>query len=97
MRGSDLFAPGTDVLSRLADYCTARLAPTLADAFFSDGAEPRAENYRNWNLTSTGLVVEYNEYQVAPYAAGPQTVEIQFEALGDILRSDERLAAVRGR
>ena len=52
---------------------------------FSDGAKPTPENYAVWNISAEGLVITFNEYQVAAYAAGPQEVVIPFAALKDIL------------
>jgi hypothetical protein len=46
------------------------------------------ENYAVWNLSAEGLVITFNEYQVAAYAVGPQVVVIPFTALKDI--SDPR-------
>ncbi|MFO7584726.1 MAG: DUF3298 domain-containing protein, partial [Anaerolineales bacterium] len=48
---------------------------------FSGGAEPLPENYRNWNLTYEGLLITFDEYQVAPYAAGMQQVLVPFDVL----------------
>ena len=45
---------------------------------FSDGAKPTPENYAVWNVSADGLVITFNEYQVAAYAAGPQEVVIPF-------------------
>jgi len=44
-----------------------------------------AENYQNWVLTPDALVFTFEQYQVAPYAAGPQTVTIPLSDVQDIL------------
>ncbi len=93
---ADVFAQGADYLPLLAEISVAQLAPELGDAFFSIGAEPRAENYQNWNLGRDRLILRFNAYEVGPYAAGPQLVQIPYSRLEGILRQDERLAAVRG-
>jgi hypothetical protein len=83
-----LFRPDSDFLTLIADYCSAELA-TRDIGFelgFSGGADPLPENYRNWNLTYEGLLITFDEYQVAPYAAGMQQVLVPFELLqGDLL------------
>jgi len=92
----DLFTPGADYLSRIAAICSSTLESKLDDGFmFRDGAEPTMSNYRNWNLERDSLLIQFNEYQVAPYVVGPQRVTIPYSALDDLLRSDARLAAVR--
>jgi hypothetical protein len=83
---AQLFLPGTDYLKTLADYCSAELGKReIGFEMFSAGAEPTPENYAVWNLSTEGLVITFNEYQVAAYAAGPQEVTIPFEVLNDQL------------
>jgi hypothetical protein len=90
---ADLFKPGANYLQALADYCTTELNKTdLASVLSTDGLRPTAENYRNWNMTADGLVITFNEYQVAPYAAGPQTVVVPYAALKDLINPDGPLA-----
>jgi hypothetical protein len=78
-----LFRPDSDFLALIADFCSAELA-TRDIGFeygFSGGADPLPENYRNWNLTYEGLLITFDEYQVAPYAAGMQQVLVPFDVL----------------
>lgn len=78
-----LFRPDSDYLTLIADFCSTELA-TRDIGFelgFSGGAEPLPENYRNWNLTYEGLLITFDEYQVAPYAAGMQQVLVPFDVL----------------
>jgi len=81
----DLFIPGAPYLERIADYCIAQLRATLDFAIWEDGAAPLAENYQDWAVTPEGLLIIFDEYQVAPYAAGPQEVVIPYDILADIL------------
>jgi hypothetical protein len=82
---AQLFLPGADYLKVIADYCRAELQQRLGDDFFVDGADPKPENYQNWNLSSEGLIITFDEYQVAPYAAGPQTVTIPYATLEGVV------------
>ncbi len=78
-----LFRPDSDFLTVIAAFCSAELV-TREIGFelgFSSGADPLPENYRNWNLTYEGLLITFDEYQVAPYAAGMQQVLIPFDYL----------------
>jgi hypothetical protein len=81
-----LFLPGADYLNVLADYCKAELQQRLgSDVFFVEGADPKPENYPNWNLSWEGVIITFDEYQVAPYAAGPQMIPIPYAVLKEII------------
>jgi hypothetical protein len=89
-----LFLPGADYLTMIADYCKAELA-TRDIGFelgFSGGADPLPENYLNWNLTYEGLLVTFDEYQVAPYAAGKQQVLVPYETFAALIAPDGPLS-----
>lgn len=79
----DLFLADSEYLQALSDYCVTELSQRDIgfDDAFSAGAEPTPENYRNWNIASDGLLITFDEYQVASYAAGPQTVVVPYDAL----------------
>jgi hypothetical protein len=81
---NDLFQPGSNYLQVIADKCKAQLSTRdigFEDEIFNSGADPLPENYQRWNLSPDGLIVTFDEYQVAPYAAGSQTVLIPFAEL----------------
>ncbi len=80
----DLFLPGAGYLPALAAFCQAEIL-ARSPAFWPDGASADPANYRNWNLTENGLLITFDEYQVAPYAAGPQEVMVPFKALEGLL------------
>ncbi len=84
-----LFLPDSQYLQVIADYCKAELSKR--EIGYDDqqrGADPTPENYAVWNLSTDGLVITFNEYQVAAYAAGPQKVIVPWAALKAILRDD---------
>ncbi|MCG2787455.1 MAG: RsiV family protein [Anaerolineae bacterium] len=85
-----LFLPDVDYLVLIADHCRAELA-TRDIGFeygFESGAAPLPENYRNWNLTYEGLLVTFDEYQVASYAAGMQQVLVPYGLLQEYFSED---------
>jgi len=88
-----LFLPGSDYLGPIATYCKTQLA-SRDIAYFEGGAEPVLENYRNWNITSDGLLISFDPYQVAAYAAGPQTVLIPYAELIAIIDPAGPLAGI---
>jgi hypothetical protein len=84
---ADLFQPGSDYLTVLSEKSIASLQSRDITGGES-GAVPIAENYRNWNLSPDGLLITFDPYQVAPYAAGYQTILIPWAELSDILAFD---------
>lgn len=84
---AELFLPDVDYLTFIADFCKAELATREIgfDQGFASGADPLPENYRNWNLTYEGLLIIFDEYQVASYAAGMQQVLIPYQELSALI------------
>ncbi len=92
----DLFLPNSNYLETIAAYCTHELSKQpFFDGPFSEGANPKPENYRNWNIARDGLVITFDEYQVAPYAAGPQQVTVPYSALTGVINPQGPLAAIQ--
>jgi len=52
---------------------------------FPEGAEPKPENYQVWNFDFDNLLITFEQYQVMPYSAGPQTMTIPYYRLKDEL------------
>jgi len=89
----DLFRTDSNYLEFISKYCSAELAtreigfdPTTV------GADPTPENYRNWNITTTGFMVTFERGQVAAYAAPEQVVTIPYDELTVILNPQGPLA-----
>jgi len=90
---AQLFLPGVDYLSPISEYCLSQLnASPIGPALYAEGAQPTLENYRNWNISADGLVVTFDAYQVAAYAAGPQIVTIPYTALAGIIDPNRPLS-----
>lgn len=82
----DLFASGSNYLETISAYCIAELSKQpFFDGAFTTGADPTPENYRNWNISENGLLITFDEYQVAPYAAGAQEVLVPYERLSALI------------
>ena len=45
------------------------------DMLFPEGAEPKADNYSVFLVSKDKVTFIFNNYQVAPYSAGPQSAE----------------------
>jgi Protein of unknown function (DUF3298) len=86
VRMEQLFLPGSNYLERVANYCIGQLGSrNIGFESFSKGAQPLRENYGNWNITTDGLLITFDEYQVAAYAAGPQEVNVPYTELQSII------------
>jgi len=93
---NDLFLPAARPVPVIADYCKKELARRdIGFETFAAGADPTSENYTVWNISVDGLVIVFNEYQVAPYAAGPQTVVVPFAELEKIIDPSGPLAGFK--
>jgi hypothetical protein len=82
-----LFLPNTDYLQAISTYCIAQLKTRGFgfDDLITQGAAPTPDNYRSWNITPDGLLITFDEYQVAAYAAGPQTVTVPYSELKSLI------------
>jgi len=93
----DLFQPNSNHLRLISDYCLKTLTKELgavADAnWLKEGAGPKAENFKSWNITPDGLQITFDAYQVAAYVFGPQEVIVPYSVLKAIIKSDGVLAA----
>lgn len=89
---SDLFLPGTDYLEVLSSYSLEDLKQQGV-LTWEEGALPEPQNYQSWNITPEGLRISFDEYAVAPYAAGPQVVVVPYAVLADVIDPEGSLAA----
>lgn len=97
---SDLFKPGAKYLQPIATYCIADLKKqqatekgrALTDSEIDSGASPVAKNYQSWTLTKKGLGINFDAYQVGPYAAGPQFVMVPYSAVKDVINPEGPIA-----
>ncbi len=64
-------------LASVAAQTRAELSAKLGDAFFPEGAVALSDNYATFLIGREEVTFIFNNYQVAPYAAGPQ--QISFE------------------
>lgn len=83
---ADMFQPGVDYLQLLSDLSIAQLSANeyLDEADINSGAAPVAQNYKTVYLSEDSLKIVFGEYQVGPYAVGPQTVTIPYFAIQDV-------------
>ena len=96
---SDLFKPKTNFLKTIAELSEKKLNETIGEKdrwMIKGGAEPLANNYKNWNIGKNSLLITFDEYQVAPYVYGPQAIAIPFSALENILSPQGKIISQIG-
>ena len=84
----DLFTPGSDYLAKLSSLSRSYLAQNLgqfADTQMVDaGTRAVEKSFQNFFLDNGTLAILFAPYDVAPYAAGPQTVRIPVSELSGL-------------
>lgn len=87
-------------IARISSISIARLKRDLAGPgylpdmnWIKSGAGPNARNFRSFVLMPSELVITFDAYQVAAYAAGPQEVRIALSQVKDTMRADVRAPA----
>ncbi|MEK7604809.1 MAG: DUF3298 domain-containing protein [Patescibacteria group bacterium] len=91
---ADLFTSGSDYLGTLSQLARARLSAVIGEGYdqtsIKDGTEPTGENFQNFFFDNNELVILFPPYQVAAYAAGPQTLRLPLSLLSKVLKSEYR-------
>lgn len=79
--------PLSELLAYLEPEAKNQVQSALGDTFalFTDGFSPDPNNWKVWYIEESELVFIFGVYQVAPYAAGPQTVRFGAETLGEYI------------
>lgn len=94
----EIFVNERDALIAIAPMVrkvlTASLGQMNQPDMLEDGTTPTVDNYEDYILTDEGVAFFFAPYQVAPYAAGEQSVTIPYAVLKDYLHP-EILAAVK--
>jgi len=98
--GARVFLPdlvGNDGIQRVSDLAIADLTRQLTgpdamsdETWIRTGAAPFADNFETFELLPDQIVIEFDPYLVAAYAAGPQKVRIPLAQVQDVLRPDPR-------
>ena len=66
--------------------------PNLQD--YSQGLDPKIENYENWSFTPNGSInITFGAYQVVAFAYGTPTISFTNEDLKDILKPEYNFPA----
>jgi len=78
----DLFNSNSRYLQTISNFCIGQLRRKLSDYdSLRDGAAPTIDNYDDWLIKRNGIQINFDTYQVASYAEGPQTVLVPYSVL----------------
>jgi hypothetical protein len=89
----DVFVDVEEGLTAVVPFAKAQIKKVLGDFadedWIADGTSPDNElNYMAWALSDEGILFYFGAYQVAPYAAGTQTVMIPYAGLSHVLEPE---------
>ncbi len=90
----DIFQPDLDYLSRITPIIEDELA-NRGFGYDPGTAETVMQERENWNLIADGLRINFDAYEVGPYAAGPQSVLIPWKDLEDLLIDDGPMSRIQ--
>jgi hypothetical protein len=92
---ADLFKPGAKYLQTISSYAIKDLKKQskdkggmLDDGLIDTGAGAVARNYQSWTITRKGIGINFDPYQVGPYAAGPQYVLVPYATIKDLINPE---------
>jgi Protein of unknown function (DUF3298)/Deacetylase PdaC len=92
---SDLLTPGWE--KKISEICIREISKQKKqygiepDEWLQDGAGPKAENFKVFNITKKYLIVIFPTYQVGAYVEGPSEVKIKYKEIKDIIKEDSPL------
>jgi len=83
----DLFAPRSGYLALISRCCRRELLldGNKDEGWVNRGTEPEEKHFRAFNITMSGLLLSFDEYQVDCFGAGPQAVQVPYEEFKAVL------------
>jgi hypothetical protein len=89
---SDLFTPGVDYLTQLSTLSRAALTKQQGSAAdqtsINSGTTPTNDNFQNFAIDGSNLMIVFPPYQVGPYSIGTQTIYIPLSQLKSLLKPE---------
>ncbi|HJL75661.1 MAG TPA: RsiV family protein, partial [Acidimicrobiales bacterium] len=83
---ADLFVAGSAWLDGLATAARADLAAQFgADTLFAEGLAAEASNFLHMAVVATGVVLRFDQYQVAPGVVGTPWVDLPWSAVAGLV------------
>lgn len=90
---NELFDKNNNYLENISKYCIHYLKNKNEDMpydedWIKEGAGPKDENFKSFNIKPECLLITFDPYQVAAYAVGYQSVEIPYKDIKDIVNKE---------
>jgi len=90
---TDILTDPEGFYDKAFEYIIAYLEENYGEVLFQDYVETvRTDTFgrtpASWYLDSTGIVVDYQPYQIAPYAAGMQSVTLPYDEFASYIKED---------
>ena len=78
----------TDLRQKLITPDLPQDSKTFLEGMIKDGAGPLDSNFKNFVFTKDGLLIYYNDYQIAPHSYGEQQTLILWATIDNILKDN---------
>jgi hypothetical protein len=94
LRPTDVFKAG--YLRALSQLCRDNLKETYdlnytTDDWVREGTTPTPDNFKNWNIVPDGILISFEDYQIAAHSFGQAELVIPYAALKNALRRNNVL------
>jgi Protein of unknown function (DUF3298)/Deacetylase PdaC len=91
----DIFKPNSHYLKTISDYCIRQLMKNDFDREWVErGAGADAANYQTWLIKRKGIQINFDAYQVASYADGPQEVLVPYSILKGLISQSSPVSSL---
>jgi hypothetical protein len=83
----EVFTDAASGVASLSEYAITQLlaptdgSPTRDESWVRRGAGPEPENFKSFNLTSRGILLTFDEYQVGCYAEGASEIHVPYDVV----------------
>jgi hypothetical protein len=86
----NIFDNKNDYLKIFSDYCinyfkNSKDGEYYTDEWLQEGAGPKIENFKSFNIKPDGLFITFDPYCINSYAAGYQTILVNYENIKDLV------------
>jgi hypothetical protein len=92
----NLFIANSNYLKMISGHARKQLLTKLPDKWMIEQGTKDPKNYQAWSLQKDSLLITFNEYQVAPYASGPQEIEIPYAELKKVIAPNSVISGCLG-
>ena len=95
----DLFKRRANFLETISTYCRDEIQKTYDMSYTNEewmtkGLQPKSGNFANWNLTTEGIHISFEDYQVGSHAMGQPELTVPYDVLIDLLETTDALRPV---